>query len=124
MFKDDIWTYGNIELHFNNDELFLIFSDYINELDGGNSLELKKWFLENTEKLKLSDIISQLNSKHVDYQKVTNIGLSVNLELESGVSLGFLLEENLDEEYEDFLERCKKTNQDEYRLGSFSLLKK
>lgn len=126
IFKDDIWTYGNIELHFNNDELFLIFSDYINDLDGGNSLELKKWFLENTKKLKLSDVISELNNKHIDFQKRTNkIGpLTVSLELESGVNLGFLLEENSDEDYKDFLERCKKTNHDQYKLGSISLIKK
>lgn len=126
IYKASIWTYGNIELHFNDDELFLIFSDYINELDGGDSLELKKWFLENTEKLKLSDIISQLNSKHIDFQKRTNnIGqTTVNLELQSGVNLGFYLEENTDEDYEIFLERCKRTNQNEFKLGSFSLMKK
>jgi hypothetical protein len=126
VFKDDIWRYGNIELHFNNDELFLIFSDYINGLDGGDSLELKKWFLVNTDMLKLSDIISQLNTKHIDFQKRTNnIGqTTVNLELQSGVGLGFHLEEKIDEDYEEFLERCKNTNQDEFRLGSFSLMKK
>ena len=126
VFKDDIWIYGNIELHFNNDELFLIFSDYINELEGGDSLELQKWFLTDTEKLKLSDVISQLNNKHIDFQKKTNnIGqTTVNLELQSGVGLGFFLEEKAEEDYKEFLKRCKNTSQNEFRLGSFSLMRK
>ncbi len=124
IFKNDIWTYGNIELHFSNDKLFLIFSDYIDELNGGDSLTLKKWFLENKEPLKLSNVISELNNKHIDFRKRTNRTgqLTVILELESGVHLGFLLEENTNENYEDFIERCKKTNQDEYMLVSFSLM--
>ncbi len=126
IYKDDIWRYGNIELHFNNEELFLIFSDYINDLDGGDSLNLKKWFLENPEKLKLSDVISELNSKHVDFLKSTNKTgqTTVNLELESGVGLGFYLEEKSGEDYDEFLLRCKNTNQNEFNLGSFSLMKK
>lgn len=125
VFEDDIWRYGNIELHFNNDELFLIFSDQIKELDGGTSLKLNKWFLGNTEKLDLSEVITQLNDKHIDFKKRTNnVGkLTVNIELESGVNLGFFLEQKSNEEYDDFIERCKKTNQNEYTLGSFSLMK-
>lgn len=123
--KNPVWRYGNIELHFLKDELFLIFSDYINTLDGGDSLELKKWFLEDTEKLNLSDVISILNGKHIDFRKITNtLGQrTVSLELNNNVSLGFSLEEKLDEDYEVFLERCKSTNQNEFRLGSFSLTK-
>ncbi len=126
VFKDDIWRYGNIELHFDNDELYLIFSDYINELEGGDALELKKWFLENTEMLKLADVISQLNSKHIDYQKRTNTTgqTTVNLKLQSGVKLRFYLEEKPNENHEEFLQRCKNTNQNDYNLGSFSLMRK
>ncbi len=126
VYKDDIWRYGNIELHFNKDKLFLIFSDYVDELDGGNSLELKKWFLENTDKLKLSDVISELNKKHIDFNKRKSkiVENAVNLELQSNVQLGFHLEEKENEDNVKFLERCKKTNQDEFRLSSFSLMTK
>jgi hypothetical protein len=34
-----IWFYGNIELHFDKDELSLIFSENIVGLDGGPSIE-------------------------------------------------------------------------------------
>jgi hypothetical protein len=35
-YEAPIWLYGNVELHFRNDEtLFLIYSDYIDSLDGG-----------------------------------------------------------------------------------------
>ena len=89
-------------------------------------MELQKWFLTDTEKLKLSDVISQLNNKHIDFQKKTNnIGqTTVNLELQSGVGLGFFLEEKAEEDYKEFLKRCKNTSQNEFRLGSFSLMRK
>jgi hypothetical protein len=29
VYNHPIWQYGNIEFHFNNEELFLIYSDYI-----------------------------------------------------------------------------------------------
>ncbi|SFT39745.1 hypothetical protein SAMN05216474_0332 [Lishizhenia tianjinensis] len=65
----DIWFYGNLELHFEEDKLFLIYSDYITELSGGEQLELKKSFLENIDELKLIDILSQLNKLHIDFIK-------------------------------------------------------
>lgn len=126
IFNEDIWTFGNIEFHFNKDELFLIYSDCINELDGGDSLELKKWFLEETEKLKLSEVLSQLNAKHIDFCKKTNSTLptTVHLELQSGVDLAFSLEERPEENYSDFIERGKSTSQDEFMLVSFSFMRK
>ncbi|MBW1295135.1 hypothetical protein [Aquimarina litoralis] len=126
IYRDPIWRYGNIELHFNKDVLFLIFSDYIDDLDGGDSLELKKWFIGNLNKLNLSDVISELNKAHIDFHKKKShiVESAVNIELQSSVVLGFHLEENEDEDYDNFLERCKITNQDEFRLSSFSLMQK
>ena len=47
----DIWTYGDIELHFKNKILFLIYSDYWYEwkLEGGKNLKLKKWILRRRQ---------------------------------------------------------------------------
>ena len=68
----DIWNYGNIELHFYRNELSLIFSDYIqNFLDGGTSLTLNKWILENPENLSLIQVISELNQNLIDFTKVS-----------------------------------------------------
>lgn len=126
VFNDDIWYYGNIELHFNEDELFLIYSDYINDLDGGDSLELEKWVLEDTNKLKLSDIIHVFNEIHLNFcKKKDNIFHEmITLELDSGVSLTFQLKEDPEESNDEFIERCKKTNQNEFQLSSFCLMRR
>ncbi|WP_196893970.1 hypothetical protein [Aureivirga marina] len=125
IYKSSIWRYGNIELHFDKDELWLIFSDYINELDGGNTLELKKWFLDDIEKLTLSNVISHLNEKNIDFCKKTNFlgQRTICLELESGVNLGFCLEIEEGENYEEFDNRSKNTTPNLFKLQSFSFKK-
>ncbi len=124
VYKDDIWLYGNIELHFNEGELFMIFSDYIDQLHGGESLDINKWILQDTERLKLSDIILELNKEHVDFTKRTNrMGhISANIELLGGVKLDFSLPEIENEGYDDFRERCRVTSQNDFKLMSFSLM--
>jgi hypothetical protein len=86
-----IWQYGSIEFHFQNDELFLIYSDCIDTLDGGESLELKKWFLEDTAKLDLLSVMASLNQEKTDFVKTTHESTfsSVVLQLRSGVELVF-----------------------------------
>ncbi len=128
VYKSDIWTYGNIELHFDKEQqLFLIFSDYIKDLNGGNHLKLDKWFLEDTDNLKLSDILKYLNEEHIDYRKKTICyggEVTVEIELNSGVSLGFMLEEFENEDYDSFINRSKTTNQNEFEMISFSLMER
>ncbi len=71
--KCNIWTYGNIEFHFNKkNELFLIFSDYIDELSGGKNLDLNKWLFEDYSKLCLAYVLQQLNQQNIDYCKVSD----------------------------------------------------
>ena len=41
-----IWQYGAFELHFEKDELFLIWCDKLGELGSFAGLELEKWFLD------------------------------------------------------------------------------
>ncbi|KXX70404.1 hypothetical protein [Flammeovirga sp. SJP92] len=124
IFQDDVWRYGNIELHFHQEKLFLIFSDYINELDGGSSLELKKWFLNEKGHHTLSKVLDQMNQKHIDFHKKTNHQLkTVSLTLSSGVKLGFGLHENDEETYDEYLKRASSTNQSQYQLISFCLVK-
>lgn len=84
-----IWTYGNIEFHFNKQNiLFLIYSDYLHELDGGESLDLDKWILEDYPKLNLAYVLSQLNKAEIDYCKSNN-QFAVTLSTRAGVELGF-----------------------------------
>lgn len=87
--KYTIWTYGNIEFHFDkSNELFLIYSDYINKLDGGENLDLNKWILEDYSKLTLAYVTTKLNEQEIDYCKSTD-SFFVRLKTRSGVELGF-----------------------------------
>jgi hypothetical protein len=107
-----IWFYGNIELHFDKDKLFLIFSESIVDLNGGKSLKLNKWVLSDTENLKLSNFIQKLNIAHIDFSKKTE---KYDLEyvrlriFESNVEFTFVDEEK------------KLNNPNEFKLSSFGL---
>jgi len=125
IYKDDIWCYGNIELHFYKEELHLVFSDYIDTLDCGESLELKKWFLGNKETPTLLQVISELNKEHIDFEKTTlSTGEIIEIKLASGVKLSFLLEEREDESHSEYLDRCESANHDDFTLNAFSGIKK
>jgi hypothetical protein len=64
-----IWFYGNIELHFREDEtLFLIYTDYIDTLEGGPSLILDKWILDEPANLRLECVIHHLNRERIGFK--------------------------------------------------------
>lgn len=125
IYDDDIWFYGNIELHFHKEELQLVFSDYINTLDGGPSLELKKWFFGNKETPTLIEVVSELNREHIDFEKTTRDtdGL-IEIKLVSGVQLSFLLEEKEDESHSEYSNRCVSASHDDFILCAFSWIRK
>jgi len=118
-----IWNYGNLEFHFHQDTLFMIFSDDIKELNGGESLELNKWFLDETSELTLINIIKKLIDEKINFDKKSNVIVhpSVQLKLESGVTLAFIVNEKDNENYDDYLKRCELTNENEFELYSFNL---
>lgn len=62
-----IWRYGNIELHFMDDRLWLIYSDYIDTLDGGSKLTLDKWVLSDPQNLNLENISQALWREKASY---------------------------------------------------------
>jgi len=84
----DIWTYGDIELHFENQKLFLIYSENLGDLKGGNDLKLNKCIFEGFEKLNLLNVMKKLNECDLDYKKKTD-KLGVLLRLRSGIELTF-----------------------------------
>lgn len=85
----NIWNYGDIEFHFDKaNSLFLIYSDYLEELDAGEYLQVNKWILNDYSKLCLKNVLTELNKEGIDYCKSTQ-NLSVILKLKSGVELGF-----------------------------------
>lgn len=86
----DIWAYGDLELHFKDNQLILIFSDYWseNKINAGNHILLKPWIFEDTSKLTLNFVLKALNTNHIDYTKKTT-SLSIVLYLENGIELTF-----------------------------------
>lgn len=106
----DIWTYGDIELHFENQKLFLIYSDNLGSLSGGNDLKFNKWIFEDFEKLNLLYVMKKLNECDIDYKKKTD-KLGVLLRISSGIELTF---ENIDDK--------EPLSSNEFILTSFGLV--
>lgn len=89
----DVWTYGDIELHFEGQELIMIYADHLKAFSGGEKLKIDKWIFENTSSLSLVKVAAELDNNHIDYkQKEDNLGIL--LRLSSGVELTF---ENLND---------------------------
>jgi hypothetical protein len=126
IYNSPIWRFGNIEFHFNKDELFLIHSDYIDTLDGGESLELKKWIFSEPQKLVLIYVLEQLNQERINFKvehqasgelSVVNVTI-----IRSGVVLSFSPpERNAEEESELFLKRSNARDSNDFRLHGLSL---
>ncbi|WP_338793529.1 hypothetical protein [Bernardetia sp. MNP-M8] len=125
IYQNDIWRYGNVELIFHEEKLILLHSKYLdeNDLNGGEYLEIKKWFLEKSDKINLLSVIEYLNVERINFSKKTNQyeSKSVRLELESGVHLGFILEGLEDENDEEYTLRSETVSQNEFIFYSFSL---
>lgn len=87
--KCNIWTYGNIEFHFNKaNTLFSIFLDYLYELDGGKNLDLNKWIFDDYSKFSLAYVLAKLNEQEIDYHKSSDY-FGVRVITKSGIELGF-----------------------------------
>jgi hypothetical protein len=126
VYDNPIWWYGNIEFHFDKEELFLIHSDYIETLDGGDSLELKKWIFSDPQKLNLCYVLEQLNQQRIDFKvehqtfgELSSVKVTI---CKSRVVLGFSPPEVDNEEaLEVFLDRNKNEDTNLFRLHGFSL---
>ena len=108
----NIWTYGGIELHFEHEILYLIFSDnwYEGKLKNTTKLKLNRWIFDDISKLDLLTVLTQLNKQDIDYKKKTD-KLGVLLRLNSGIELTF---ENITDE--------EGLSPNQYHLTSFGLV--
>jgi hypothetical protein len=84
-----IWRYGNIELHFEGDRLYLIYSDYIDTLTGGEALAVAPWILGDPARRSLSEVMRALTRERIDFSKRTGRIDDIQLVLASGVILHF-----------------------------------
>lgn len=110
-----IWCYGNIELHFEGPRLFLIFSDYVDTLSGGDSLSVAPWILGDPARLALPEVMRALNRERIDFLKCTGVIGDVTLTLASGVVLHFDLAHAPDEDMR------RAVDHNEFRLSAFAL---
>jgi len=111
-----IWRYGNFELHFVGDVLWMIFSDYTDELIGGDRIKLDKWILSDSKQTKMEDWVVELNRNAVNYSvahvpEFEQTKLILNEE-DNGVILTFTGESGV------------LTNPGEYKLGAIQLWSK
>ncbi len=128
-YESPIWFYGNIEFHFSKDDnLFLIFCDHLDSLDGGKSLKLDKWIFNKSENLTLENVTYQLAKEKIGYQLeyITIQGFTSALVqiITSKVKLKFVLPETEEEDFANYLERTNTENSNLYQLVSFSLIDK
>ena len=112
-----IWRYGNVELHFEGPRLYLIFSDYVDTLDGGPSLALERWILAEPEALTLAAVIRALNRERIDFNKRTGSLGEVKLDLASGVTLHFDMAHEPDAD-------VQQVDPNTMRLSAFALMRK
>ena len=96
----EIFTYGDMEFHFFKDRLYLIFSDYFNILDGGDSLAFEdRWIFEKESKmLTIEYVVLKLVNEKIAFSIEWNeksLG-TVVLKIQSGVELLFEKENHND----------------------------
>lgn len=100
----EIFSYGDLELHFSNDILYLIFADFKGKISGGNSLVFTdKWiFTQDTSALNLAYVAEVLKTENIGFTIETNDKLhTIILHLQSKVSLHF--ESDALREWKDYL---------------------
>lgn len=125
-YESPIWYYGRIELHFyDNDQLFLIYTDHIDTLTAGENIKFNKWIFGEPEKSTLAYVIHHLNKERISFKLshgtlpqgfvTTAIVLS-----DSNVTLGFAPDE-IEDDINEFLSRCKYEDSNGFKLTSFSL---
>lgn len=65
--KADIWKYGDIELYFQDDALWMIFADDFQVPDGGPQIELDAWIISGN--LSQAQAEERLASEGIRYHK-------------------------------------------------------
>jgi hypothetical protein len=86
-----IWRYGLFEVHFGDDDrAWLLFTDYLDELDPGPGRTVDPWFLDGSHGARtLSVVVAHLEraGKQLYRGRVSGDGLVIRLE--SGLDLDF-----------------------------------
>lgn len=93
----EIWTYGNIELFFDKNQLFMIYTDHFHHqiLHGGKFLHIKKRLFKKPKKLTLQNVVKFLLKHKIEFQTIYQRDLNLILRLKSNVCLNFELDTSL-----------------------------
>ncbi|WNJ16897.1 hypothetical protein [Pontibacter sp. G13] len=88
--KAGVWRYGNFELHFDReDRLKMIFNDYLDELDGGQSIKIEDyWILEHGTPTIL-EVMASLNNLDINFSRKSNEFDQILLTTEHGITMSF-----------------------------------
>jgi hypothetical protein len=119
MENSPIWRYGNFEMHFNgNDVLYLIYSDYVEELFVGKNLYLNRWIFEIDKKIKFKEIKNELNKEGILFDSIANWGHKAFRIIQSDVTLTFWGEEIISNEGMKVISPFDTQDEEKLFLGS------
>jgi len=93
----EIFNYGDFELHFSHDILYLIFADFDGMIDAGDALIFtQKWIFEkDTSALNLPYVIDELEKENIRFTQEKNDTLfSIKLNLDNRVVIHFESDES------------------------------
>ena len=127
-YDSPIWFYGNIEFHFYDDDqtLYLIYTDYIDTLDGGEDLRLNKWIFSEPDKLTIENVTRHLVKERIAFKLefgslLSGYTTAAIMIVKSNVRLAFALPENDDEDFEVYHKKTITEDANQFKLFSFSL---
>ena len=67
LLEEDYWLYGDFEFYFTDNQLMQISTPHIQTLDGGKSIQVKKWIFENPENLTLQYVMAQFAKEGIGF---------------------------------------------------------
>lgn len=101
----NVWRYGNLEFHFYKDILYMIFTDYVESVDGGPKLDLDPWILKSDEPSFFMDWVQLLNRENRDFKAVQKPDINqthiILRDENAGPVLSFVGPEHWEKEPED-----------------------
>ncbi len=84
-----IWRYGNFEIHFTDDEVVMLFLDYLEEPSAGRSRAFDAWILQGTLPRTLEALRDTLTRRQVEYREAQDATGAPVLRVSHGADLAF-----------------------------------
>lgn len=91
-----IWAYGNFEVHFDGDVVWMIFNDYLDALDAGPGRRLDRWFVAPGEVPGPELVLERLRAELVPFVVGRDVLDRRVVWIEGGACLAFGLDDDED----------------------------